>query len=493
MQLCGKCVFQLQLVSIPRANRKAVSILRAFANPLWLAAMTLVVCTAWVGCGDKPSAPRLDRLEQYAQEHCSEIGGDFASQCDKSGDQKVTRDLNIYIDGSLSMAGFAQAQGSIFRELINGLLQQANANRFNLNIYKFSTKVENVTGKTISEIQSPAFYDGGDTPLAQLIETIAAEPNDRTSIVISDMVQSQKGRDSQWLARAFSGLASKRPEIELLGYRSDFDGDYYPEMRLPGSPGRFPLKMSQTVPGNGRPFYLLVIAPNAATMETVRKTVLNTIPYTEMYDPNQPPVRITAITDDAAGASSASWRLASSFHEDRLSQPPLLVKNFRWSGAEASGEALLPLKVDFRSSSTLAWHPESGVDLRAKELSWDGKDFTVQAKVDDLSGSVIKAPVQVSTPAGKDAGKTDMRLELLLRMASPPNNVWEVYLVSVRPGEGSLSPPPWVDEWDTEDDNAPLNGNRTFQLKLITECMMNSITEKLVIGEWVLGVKRGGS
>ena len=68
-----------------------------------------------------------------------------------------------------------------------------------------------------------------------------------------------------------------------------------------------------------------------------------------------------------------------------------------------------------------------------------------------------------------------------------------MYLVSVRPGEGNLSLPHWIDEWNTEDDSTQQNGNRTFHLRLLAESMMNVITEKSVIGVWVVDVNRGGS
>ena len=78
-----------------------------------------------------------------------------------------------------------------------------------------------------------------------------------------------------------------------------------------------------------------------------------------------------------------------------------------------------------------------------------------------------------------------------MTLRKPEANSWDIYFVKMRAGDGNLSVPAWVSDWNTEDDTLAENGNRTFQLKLIAEAMINAISERVVFCEYILKIGRG--
>ncbi len=429
------------------------------------------------GCRTLPP-PARDQVDAFASAKCpSIIPAEFVSSCAKAPGQNdtPTKAMDLYIDGSGSMHGFAVPQASNFRMVVREVIESAEDHGFAVSKYKFTSAITDVSGDKIGQIEAPGFYDGQDTPLAALIDRIASQPR-RTSIVISDLVQSQQGRDVQALIGALLHLTTLRPEIKLLAYRSDFDGRYTPES---GGPGTLPiqLKMSQSIVGNGRPFYILVVAPNQATMDSVQDNVLNRVPPAQFYDPTAPPLTIDNIQLD--GNSAKDWTEGLPFSlvvtDGGL---PGLNSAFHWMGGEAAGDSVsLPLVLT--TTEVLPLRDPSRLDLKSYRISWSRKGPTDPVSVD------------LREEGRFDSEHPRSILHLQLRLPRPRRDAWDVYLIALRAGQGNLDPPSWVDEWDTEDDSAASAGNRTYQLKVLTECLVHAVSEKSVAGVWTLDTIEG--
>ena len=176
--------------------------------------------------------------------------------------QAVT-EFDLYIDDSASMRGYASLPDSHYVRVMNHILDAGATGNLSVTPYRFSSGIAPVGNLGIAQLLSPQFYGGLDTPLSRLLEHIGVSPN-RMSVIVSDLVQSDKTNDERALVKALRELARKRVEIRLLGFRSGFRGDYYVEHApyAGHAQRKIPLTLDQSVPGGGRPFYLLVIAPN---------------------------------------------------------------------------------------------------------------------------------------------------------------------------------------------------------------------------------------
>ena len=133
---------------------------------------------------------------------------------------------------------------------------------------------------------APGFYSGAETHLTEIFKRIEEHiRRGEITIVVSDMLQSAEDFKQMDLIRELSKLlADRRPEMLLLAFRSGFNGPYYVSMSAGGS---YPLRL-QEGPGQGRPFYLLVFAPDQASLEMLRKYALTGVGEEASFQPTLP-------------------------------------------------------------------------------------------------------------------------------------------------------------------------------------------------------------
>lgn len=377
--------------------------------------------------------------------------------------------LDIYVDGSSSMRGFVSSFSSNYCQTVHEIVESATVGRFDLRIYKFATEISTITNLPLNQLQSPAFYNGRDTPLAAILNRLALAPT-RSAIIITDLVQSQTGTDSLLLAQALGHLAGQLHEIKLLGYRSTFNGSYYPESHHGPT---IKLTSTQSLPAAGRPFYLLVIAPDAPSMRRLDSYLLSRVPPAEMVNPTEPAVSVETIALASHKVGDLPWtlyrqpsrkearirRITSAFHLTRATEP----------------QEILPLEVRMHA----------GIPIRSPaQLSYETTLFTWKGPghPDQIS--------QVDLPVSGTAGKDSESMQMKLTLHRPEPGTWDIYMIRMRPGQGNLDVPLWVNAWSTDDDSNARNGNRTFQLKLIVQAMINSIAENSVFLEYILEVGR---
>ncbi|HLK63013.1 MAG TPA: hypothetical protein VKU19_06215 [Bryobacteraceae bacterium] len=388
----------------------------------------------------------------------------------------ATSDLDIYVDGSMSMRGYVLAQNSNYSQMIREVLQSATAAQFNLNIYKFTSTVTPVTRLPLGQLQTPGFYDGRDTPLATLLSQLANETS-HTAIIISDLVQSDGGVDSLGLVKSLSQLAGRGLQMRLLGYRSSFDGDYYPESRAGGLGQRtFRLTMSQSLPGTGRPFYLFVVAPNAESMKRVDNYVLNRFPAVQTFNPTAPPVSVDNVELQTQGIKATRWSLYSRLARRETATARRLDSAFVLTTSTPGIAVTLPLT--FQVQFNLPLRQPGRLSFEAVRATWSRK-------------SGLKKPAPIEIPVTGEFDKGGQRILLRLTVSKPEPQGWDVYYLKMRAGEANLSVPAWVIDWNTDNDSVVTNGNRTFLLTLLVQAMANGITERVVFCEYMLKVGKG--
>ncbi len=187
-------------------------------------AISLLFLPAFYGCRQIPDPPTAQEINKVlASERCMQPG----ACADNPGPFDPA--LDIYLDDSGSMRGFATRPESNYLRVLQGTLLAATAAPFDLSVYPLSSKSP-VPPAPMNQFSKASFYEKPDTPLVDLVSRIAQKP-DHTAIVISDLVQSerQQNQDIQALIRVLRQLVEMRSEIRLFAFRSDFVGDYYPE------------------------------------------------------------------------------------------------------------------------------------------------------------------------------------------------------------------------------------------------------------------------
>jgi hypothetical protein len=425
-------------------------------------ALVALVAAFWVGCGTRMQAPDDTATEES-----------FRPFYGVQSEAQATSDLDIYVDGSMSMRGYVSAQNSNYSQMIREVLQSATAAQFNLNIYKFTSTITAVTHLPMGQLQTPGFYDGRDTPLAALLNRLADSPT-HTAIIISDLVQSEGGVDSLGLVKSLSQLAGRRLQMRLLGYRSSFDGDYYPESRAGGLGQRaYRLTMSQSLPGSGRPFYLFVVAPNGESMKRVDNYVLNRFPAVQTFNPTGPPVSVDNVELQPQGIKEPQWSLYSRLARRETATARRLDSAFVLKTSTPETAVTLPLT--FQVQVNVPLRQPGRLSFEAVRATWSRK-------------TGLGKPAQVEMPVTGELDKGGQRIRLRLALRKPEPRGWDVYYVKMRAGEANLSVPAWVMDWNTENDAVATNGNRTFLLKLLVQAMANAITERVVFCEYMLKV-----
>lgn len=377
--------------------------------------------------------------------------------------------LDIYIDGSMSMRGYVASSDSNYSRIVREVVQSATVAQFDLRVYKFATSITPVTHLPMSQVQSSDFYNGRDTPLAAILNRLAESPG-RSAIIITDMVQSQSGTDSLVLAKALSRLSIQTHEIKLLAYRSSFSGAYYPESHRGPA---LKLAATQSLPDTGRPFYMLAVTPNGPSMKRLDSYVLSRVPPVEMITPSAPAVSVEDIDLSRHGAQELPWRLykPSVQKNARIRRIISAFRLTRMNGAED----FLPLDLKIKTSIPIRRPSELNYEI--SRVTWGGA-----GRFEQLS--------QVDMPVTGSSTKDGTALQLQFTIHRPGPASWDIYLIRMRPGQGNLDVPPWVNAWTTDDDSAVSAGNRTFQLKLIVQSMINSVTENRAFLEYILEVGR---
>jgi len=387
-------------------------------------------------------------------------------------------DLDVYIDGSMSMRGFVEgtATDSNYHRVLRHLLQSGTTGQYRMVRYKFSRNIEMVDNADPNQFLVPAFYSGPDTPLHSLLDRISQKPHaGHVSVIISDLVQSQTGVSQLALVESLLKVAAGGLDLRLVGFRSSFDGPYYVQS-FPQVVRQFALKLSQTMPGGGRPFYLLVIAPNRTSMDRLDRYVLDKVSPPESFTPTEAPAVVKDILP-ARTSGPPPWNRYSQWPTgETVSGSPTWYTSFIEVRPQGQ-ESLLALQYLMRTALPLNSVRKIGFEVR--RCIYSGREFTTPE-------TITIGLTAEKTGAGEGEG-----LQVSYRLPRPEPRVWDVYQVRMRPGDGNLSCPLWVRSWSTDSDQSPMVGNKTYQLALLVEAMVRAITEKNRFCEHYIAVGRG--
>ena len=433
------------------------------------ALLPLSILFSGAACGRRlAQPPSQTAIDQY-----------FGVLAEKSQD-RPSQDLDVYIDASASMKGFVRKPLSRYASVVRQIMEHGTSSaQYSVTRFRFPgaqrAEVDRIDSSHVSDLLSESFYNGGDTPLSRVLDRIA-ESGHRTALVISDFVESDRLVDESALQDSFRDLAIKRREMRLLAYRANFDGYYYPESRQGG--GAFRILAREDLPNTGRPFYVLVVAPDRPSLESVQSYVLDGTGFQFAFSPTESAIG-SAKTTLAETKAQAGWSWFANPTEQLLS-----------SGAPRDYGSLRESKY---GNGNRALRMQIAGDVRAPFLHVEKIRAVIRRGVYQhgrLDGKPAETEVPLTVVAGGKPADGHIQLALSFSFPRPAVGSWEVYEAKVFPGGASLGPPPWVRGWSTDADELEPNKNKTFKLASLVETMIHAVTERTTIFEGYLALSR---
>ncbi len=430
-----------------------------------------LLALAWwlVGCAGPPTwAPSKD-----------DVLAAFNAKPEPMPDLEPKPPVNLYIDTSMSMRGFAAYPGSKFTNVALNISHKLTTASYTMRSYQFASGFERLTGNIERSIVQLSTYSGAETHLTELLQRVSSHlRSGEISVVISDLVQSTQLLHQMDLVKEFADLlAARRPEMLLLAFRSGFSGTYYISM---GTGGSYPLNLSEGGTRRGRPFYVLIFAPNRPALETFRKYVLAGLSPEASFEPTLPPIEVEAREFVSSRRAPIVWvrYMQAEPLATRASPDALIDRLAENDPPEAGGST-----AEFRFR----------VKRRVPVLNSTGYSLTVE-RVDILPGKHPSHPAPVKVEQSEIVPGKPPETLFVLRLSQLPRpgaDSWVVLRIRARAGKGNLAPPEWVDGWSTLNDQSPSSGDRTLYLSVIVEAMIRAITENVVFSDHFIAFGRG--
>lgn len=212
------------------------------------------------------------------------------------------------------MKGFVTDPRGEYSRILKALLGNSTG-AYDAQIYKFTSDFTPVTHMAFSKAQTADFYDGLWTPLSDLFNRIVTEhqSSPRISVLVSDLVQSERLRDHTDLMRAIRQLTRTRQEVALYAFRSIFKGRYETET--------LPKKVYDL--NIDRPFYVLIIAPDPKSLDQFRREVFKGITEQRAFYPTHAPGSVIAAKYAPREPDKRTW---NRHQEIQLDDAPFGVK-----------------------------------------------------------------------------------------------------------------------------------------------------------------------
>ena len=161
-------------------------------------------------------------------------------------------DLDVYVDATKSMEGFAVNRNTVYSEFLDHLdisVMSAWKNA-DVKFYKFGQIVKLIERREfLTSKDNPAFYNEKGVFEKTYIDSVVTRTNsNRLSVLITDLFQDD-GDVSNMIDRFKSKCFSQDVMVGLLGMKSQFIGQVFD---VPSYPKGYPLNVAE------RPFYAIV-------------------------------------------------------------------------------------------------------------------------------------------------------------------------------------------------------------------------------------------
>ena len=388
--------------------------------------------------------------------------------------QEPATSVRIFLDCSKGMLGFLPKQPlgyqSNYVRILETLSTHLPSAGFSTAWYCADTTKSLVTLQTTGLAQ-PGEYSSAPDSLGNLLGALENAPrSDRPviDVLIGDWATPETGESSATRAAAFQRIADEKRQLLQWGFRSGFYGNY--RSASPVCRGAtLMLRQGQTLPGLGRPFYMLVPAPDPGSLQHLVGSLADVLhPAAEYYWSN-PPIQLTKLNISKLPSGVISQR---SVQEYLSSQFPKRV----YSAFTVSHGNSFKITFNWPARVELA---SKIVDQVDGILDWqNGRP----EKIDQLD-----VAVQTSHEAGTG------QLSYTVTFPGQKGSKWKVYriLLSVRGDDGEDTPmPTWITDWSTSSDCEIASANHTLNLTDVGYALSEKFLKDKPFLEHFIAVRR---
>jgi|CXWL01.1.fsa_nt_gi hypothetical protein len=390
--------------------------------------------------------------------------------------------LQIYVDSSQSMRGFANVQGGRFCRLLDQLLDRSVAGGYEVSVYSFDKDVAPVAPSVGSNLlRDPLFFQGSETSFPVLFTAIrkARRPGG-LALVLTDLVQSGKTGEQRAMAAALRDLATQPVEVVLIALRSPFVGRYWPESTRDRP---FDIALPDDDVRSSRPFYALLFADQIADIELLRRRLRlftdPTIRTSWELDASKPAIAASSLSVapvQPPPGGDAAWQVHT---PARSLAPQGRTPRFAYWLVVGASSALAAqqLRFELRTESRMEIEDPSRLSV------------TVQSSHCRL-GACQPAAEWREVPVTVERSPESSTILVTYGLPMPAAGTWDAFRVQFLPGPANLLEPVSTALWTTDDDSRPEHANRTFKLDLFVDTMLSTWREQTPIAEQYLFLGR---
>jgi hypothetical protein len=405
------------------------------------------------GCRTEP------RVAQASQDLATKISQEEKSQAVEPNAGAHAEESRLYLDASLSMAGFVDSRNHTqFDDVIDSIGDYMPG----CLLFKYGQAGQNpqqdpaqlmTPARFGSEIHSSGFYDRTYNPDDRLIEALAAEERPVRSVLLTDGVYSQvEGSTSPPVVNAIQKWMQRGRSLGIFIFRSRFNGRFYSEIQ------RGMLREQVTV--EDRPFYAFVFSP---TMQGVKE-------LQERLQPRFRDMRAIIFSPDAIN-TEINWtsRPKETYQSAR---PP--SKSYYWQmfnedlfaqrGQPALAYTLKPVLLPEYPVAALK------VDTAADYYRWERTGFK---KVEDGAPAGFNFNAEPEQQAAEGASQPDNPAEVRLSAKLQPDRSSDFGFYHLKMNLGVKDLRPDILALSTRDDRAPKDANRTYRFYEFMHALTN--------------------
>ncbi len=397
--------------------------------------------------------------------------------------------LRVFVDCSIGMKGFVSLQASGLRSnylrVTQDMLSRVSGAGYEPTWYCLGGQHTSgaVAGQSLLQ---PASYQSPTNSLGSLLGMVeqsgAQSDKPGIDIVISDLAASETGESARRLATALREMDQQGRQLVLWGFRSSYVGEYTAASIQCGGK-KTQLKLGQSLPGLGRPFYLLVSAPDSDSLKRWIGIFSGELLPAAEFVVSRPTVELTQaefpkrpVDETGKKEHSAKWlpdgvESLGPMQQDKSSEFPKRVYSaFAVKGARRFIIAF-PWKADL--NLPLEDANETTTMPRKQIVDWPKKDVT--RAPDDL---------KVTAEASLDEQHFTYTVSFPV-----PDTKWRIYRIPLNAGD-KAKPPEWISDWSTTSDCDASAGNRTLQLHDVGQALVDVFLRDRPFVEHYIAVRR---
>jgi hypothetical protein len=165
--------------------------------------------------------------------------------------------VNLAIDGSASMAGFAKNSTSRYNKVLELLDNITLVNPGQVEYVRVAENVKKMSRAEFQQAKTPGFYTGKTNKIADALET-SAPKTEKLVMIVTDLQQDDGDTKQATKKLVDNYLPTPGYGVAIWGFKSEFDGLVYP----PNSSSPYPYGAANLE--TGHPFYILLVGKVSA-------------------------------------------------------------------------------------------------------------------------------------------------------------------------------------------------------------------------------------